>query len=606
MATCSACRSVYPDDVVTCPEHGGALLPDEAFSEQDAELQPGAMIGEYRVERLLGAGTFGDVYAGEHPLIGKRAAIKVLNRRFASDPTVVSRFIGEARAVNRIRHRNIIDIFSFGVVDGRHYFVMELLDGLTLGALIRREGRLSPGRAVPLLEGIADALDAAHAAGITHRDLKPENIFVATEKGGRWFPKLLDFGVAKLAGDALAHRTATGVAVGTPAYMSPEQVRGKGVDHRSDIYALGVIAHEMLTGALLFQAESMMDVMMMHLLDQPPRASSVCADLPPELDAPVLAMLAKHAQDRPPSAGAAVQALAEQVRRLGLEGLDGASASRPESSERAVSIGPRHISSDAATAAVGAVDSDAATAAVGALDPGSGGASGTLRSPGASGAAAARATQPMPPAAPRGADPAPGAAAAAEVGRTVALAPLSPPAEPARGPRAGRRGAWVLALLLLGGAVAVALAWPPAGGDAAAPPAAGPAAAVAAPPGAADPAAMAPGTAPGAAGKAPGAADPVGTAPGAADPAATALGAAATAPGAAGTPPGAAAASAGPLGLQPTPGAAAGGPAPPAPAAQKAGAASASAAGPGAPSSRPRKHHADLEKPAFESLVGAP
>ncbi|HTN92715.1 MAG TPA: protein kinase, partial [Sorangium sp.] len=98
--------------MATCPEHGGALLPDEAFSGDDLELQPGAMIGEYRVERMLGAGTFGDVYAGEHPLIGKRVAIKVLNRRFASDPTVVSRFVGEARAVNRIRHRNIIDIFS--------------------------------------------------------------------------------------------------------------------------------------------------------------------------------------------------------------------------------------------------------------------------------------------------------------------------------------------------------------------------------------------------------------------------------------------------------------------------------------------------------------
>ncbi|WP_437580724.1 serine/threonine-protein kinase [Sorangium sp. So ce887] len=564
MATCSACRSVYPDDVATCPEHGGALLPDEAFSEEDAELQPGAMIGEYRVERLLGAGTFGDVYAGEHPLIGKRVAIKVLNRRFASDPTVVSRFIGEARAVNRIRHRNIIDIFSFGVVDGRHYFVMELLDGLTLGALIRREGRLSPSRAVPLLEGIADALDAAHAAGITHRDLKPENVFVATEKGDRWFPKLLDFGVAKLAGDALAHRTATGVAVGTPAYMSPEQVRGKGVDPRSDIYALGVIAHEMLTGALLFEADSMMDVMMMHLLNEPPRASSVRADLPPELDAPVLAMLAKRAQDRPPSAGAAVQAFVEQVRRLGVEGLDGAGAARPGSSERAVSIGPRHISADAATAVVGAVD------------PGSGGASGTLRSPGASGAAAAGATQPMLPAAPRDAEPAPGTVAAAEIGRTVALAPL---AGPVRAPRAGARGAGVLALLLLGGAVAVALAWPRAGGDAAVPPAAAPAAATAAP---------------GAAGMAPGAA---GTASGAAG---TPPSAASTAPGAAGTPPGPAGASAASSG----PRTAAGGQALSAPSAGKAGAAS--AAGPGAPSSRPRKHHADLEKPAFDSLVGAP
>ncbi|XXX81533.1 serine/threonine-protein kinase [Sorangium sp. So ce134] len=542
---------------------------------------PGAVIGEYRVDRLLGAGTFGDVYAGEHPLIGKRVAIKVLNQRFASDPTVVSRFVGEARAVNRIRHRNIIDIFSFGVVDGRHYFVMELLDGLTLGALIRREGRLAPGRAVPLLEGIADALDAAHAAGITHRDLKPENIFVAIEKSGRQFPKLLDFGVAKLAGDALAHRTATGVAVGTPAYMSPEQVRGKGVDHRSDIYALGVIAYEMLTGSLLFQAESMMDVMMMHVLNEPPRASSVCADVPPELDAPLLAMLAKRAQDRPPSAGAAVQALAEQVRRLGLDGLDGAGAPRPESGGRVVSIGPKHVSSDAATAPVG----EAA--------PGGDGAAGTLRSPGASGgaaagasgagasgAAAAGATQPMLPAEPGGAETAapsdaaaaPATAAAIEVGRTVALAPL---AGPAPAPRRSARGAGLFALLLLGGAVAVALAWPRAGGDAVAPPAVAPTSAAAAQPVAAEPASAAPGAA--------------GTGPGAA-------GAASGAAGPAGAAPGDAAASASPLGSE----------AAPAPAAARTGAASASAAGTGARSIRPRKHHADLEKPAFGSLVGAP
>ncbi|WP_437626860.1 serine/threonine-protein kinase [Sorangium sp. So ce1151] len=571
MATCSVCRVAYPDNVATCPEHGGALLPDEAFSGDDLELQPGAMIGEYRVERMLGAGTFGDVYAGEHPLIGKRVAIKVLNRRFASDPTVVSRFVGEARAVNRIRHRNIIDIFSFGVIDERHYFVMELLDGLTLGALIRRERRLSPGRAASLLEGIADALDAAHAAGITHRDLKPENIFVATEKGGRYFPKLLDFGVAKLADEALAHKTATGVAVGTPAYMSPEQVRGKSVDHRADVYALGVIAHEMLTGTLLFEADSAMDVMMMHLLNEPPRASSVCADLPPELDAPVLAMLAKRAQERPPSAGAAVQALVEQVRKLGLEGLDGAGASRLRSGERAVSIGPRHISADAATAAVAVDAAIAAVAPEAEAEPERAGASGTLRSPGASGSGAAGRTEPMLRAAPGDAGLAPDAAGPVEIGRTVALAPLpdAPLAAPARAPATVARRAGVLAVLLLGGAVAVALAWPRAGGDAVAPPDAAPAA-------------MAPGGA--------------ATAPGGA---ATAPGGAATGPGAAGMPPGEAEA----------PGeasAAASGSAQAAPAAAKVSATSAPAAGSGARPSRPRKHHADLEKPAFDSLVGAP
>jgi serine/threonine-protein kinase len=579
MATCPACRSVYPQDVATCPEHGDALLPDEAFLEEDAQLAPGTMLGEYRVERLLGAGTFGDVYAGEHPLIGKRVAIKVLNRRFASDPTVVSRFVGEARAVNRIRHRNIIDIFSFGVVDGRHYFVMELLDGLTLGALIRREGRLSPGRAVPILEGIADALDAAHAAGITHRDLKPENIFVAIEKGGRYFPKLLDFGVAKLADEALAHKTATGVAVGTPAYMSPEQVRGKGVDHRSDIYALGVIAHEVLTGTLVFQGESMMDVMMMHLLHPPPRASEVCADLPPELDAPVTAMLAKRAEDRPPSAGAAVQAFVEQVRKLGLEGLDSAGAARPRSSARVVSVGSQDVSSEAATDVVDALDPEEGSGADGggasrSGASGNGGSSGTLRSPGESGAVAVGRTQPMPP----------GSVAPAEIGRTVAFAP---PTEPARAPRAEARRAGVLAALLLGGAVAGAIAWLRPGGDAASTRDAAPAAATGAPLGAAD-ATGGPSSTQGPLGAPLAGAGATGVPSGAADPS--------------GAPPVAGAA---PLGPQAAPSAAADGPAPPAPAAGPASAASTSAPS-GVRGTRPRKHHTDLEKPAFDSLRGAP
>ncbi|WP_437900393.1 serine/threonine-protein kinase [Sorangium sp. So ce124] len=589
MATCPACRSVYPEDVATCPEHGDALLPDEAFSEEDAQLPPGAMLGEYRVERLLGAGTFGDVYAGEQPLIGKRVAIKVLNRRFASDPTVVSRFVGEARAVNRIRHRNIIDIFSFGVVDGRHYFVMELLDGLTLGALIRREGRLSPGRAVSILEGIADALDAAHAAGITHRDLKPENIFVAIEKGGRYFPKLLDFGVAKLADEALAHKTATGVAVGTPAYMSPEQVRGKGVDHRSDIYALGVIAHEVLTGTLVFQGESMMEVMMMHLLQEPPRASEVCADLPPELDAPVTAMLAKRAEDRPPSAGAAVQAFVEQVRKLGLEGLDGAGASRPRSSARVVSVGSQDVSSEAATAVVDALDPEGSGAAGGGASrsgaSGNGGSSGTLRSPGGSGAVAVGRTQPM----------APGSVAPAEVGRTVALAPLAEPArtaafaplpEAVQAPRTRARRAGVLAVLVLGGAMAGAIAWLRPGGEGASTRDAAPTAATGAPPGAAE-VTGAPSSAVGPLGAPLAGAGATGAPSGAAEPS--------------GAPPVAGAAP----GLQAAPGAAADGSAPPAPAAGAASAAPTTASS-GVRASRPRKLHTDLEKPAFDSFRGAP
>jgi len=298
-------------------------------ADRAGALEPGTMVGEYRVDRALGAGAFGAVYAGEQPLIGKKVAIKVLHRELSSDPEVVSRFVAEARAVNRIRHRNIIDIFSFGQIDGQHYFVMELLDGLTLQELLDREGRLGVARALPILRGIADGLDAAHEAGVTHRDLKPENVFLAAQKDGSYFPKLLDFGVAKLVTEDRAHRTGTGIAIGTPRYMAPEQTRGKNVDHRADVYALGVVIHEALTGRPPFDGTSVMDVLIKHATDPPPPMSSVRADLPPELDAPVLAMLAKRANARPSSAGGAVAALVEVARSLGLDREEAPGAPAP-------------------------------------------------------------------------------------------------------------------------------------------------------------------------------------------------------------------------------------------------------------------------------------
>src|SRR5262249_52669990 len=208
-------------------------------------------VGEYRTESKLGEGGFGGVYNAVHPLIGKSAAIKVLNRQYSSNPQMVSRFIAEAKAVNQIRHRNIIDIFSFGQLDdGRQYYVMEYLDGEPLDALLDRHGKLALVEALPILRGIARALDAAHAKGVAHRDLKAENVFLATDSdGGGVWPKLLDFGIAKLMApeDGVKHKTRTGTPVGTPYYMSPEQCRGRDVDHRTDIYAFGVLAYLMLT-----------------------------------------------------------------------------------------------------------------------------------------------------------------------------------------------------------------------------------------------------------------------------------------------------------------------------------------------------------------------
>jgi eukaryotic-like serine/threonine-protein kinase len=286
--------------------------PDDVF-------EAGSLVGEHCIERKLGSGAFGDVYAAVHRETGERVAVKILARRAARQPDLVARFVAEVKAANRIRQRNIIQVSSFGVhaETRRNYFVMELLDGQTLREHMRLAGRLSLDAALPILRQIADGLDAAHAVGVTHRDLKPDNVFVARAEDGARLVKILDFGIAKLSGDEAANRTRSGVVLGTPRYMSPEQARGRKASHQADVYALGVIVHEMLTGQAPFSGPAL-DVLIQHATDAPPRASSVCADVPPELDAPILAMLAKRPENRPATAGAAIAALAAAPRREGV------------------------------------------------------------------------------------------------------------------------------------------------------------------------------------------------------------------------------------------------------------------------------------------------
>ena len=287
----------------------------------DSDLVAGQQVGEYVIESKLGEGGFGTVFRASHPLIGKLAAVKVLSRRYSADEEIVSRFVSEARAVNQIRHRNIIDIFSFGQLDdGRCYYVMELLEGEPLDAYIDDTGGMPLGEALPVLRAIGRALDAAHVNGIAHRDLKPENVFLAREPDGTAFPKLLDFGIAKLLGDAgmtSMHRTRTGSPIGTPYYMSPEQCRGEAVDHRTDIYSFGCLAYQLLTGSLPFEGENHLEVLMKQTSEEPVPASVRAADnpalppLPPEIDAAIAWMMKKAASERPPNLAAAVHALEE-------------------------------------------------------------------------------------------------------------------------------------------------------------------------------------------------------------------------------------------------------------------------------------------------------
>ncbi len=323
MATCPVCRKRYPDDVTTCEEDGEHLLPNEAFTGVDIDLSAGQVVGEYRIEGKLGEGGFGVVYKAVHPLIGKAAAIKVLNRQYSANPQMVSRFISEARAVNQIRHRNIIDIFAFGSLeDGRQYFIMELLEGMPLDKYLEGKGRLSVEETVAILRPVARALDAAHANGIAHRDLKPENIFLGFDDEGVPFPKLLDFGIAKLlAPDATAggqSKTRTGTPMGTPYYMSPEQCRGKNVDQRTDVYSFGIMLHQVLAGRLPFEGEDIMDLLIKQSTAPAPPLSSMAPDLSPALDAPILAMLEKDPEKRPASVGGAMESFIAAARSTGI------------------------------------------------------------------------------------------------------------------------------------------------------------------------------------------------------------------------------------------------------------------------------------------------
>jgi len=262
-------------------------------------LAEGVALGEYRIESKIGEGGMGTVYAAIHPVIGKRVAVKVLKRAFCEELRTVERFVDEARAVNRIQHPNIVDIFAFGEMpDGRLYMVMELLEGEPLRARMER-GRPAFPDALAIIESLARALAAAHEQGIIHRDIKPENVYLLDAPGEPPRVKLLDFGLAKLIRDPQMSLTATGEMIGTPQYISPEQARGSAVDGRADIYSLGCVAFELVTGRPPFLATSAMEVVAKHLMEDPEPPSRYARALPRALDATIFAMLDKDPARRP-------------------------------------------------------------------------------------------------------------------------------------------------------------------------------------------------------------------------------------------------------------------------------------------------------------------
>jgi serine/threonine-protein kinase len=292
MRMCPRCAEQFPGTQRYCPNEGAILVEEIDLS------RIGTCVGNYQLHAIIGRGGMGTVYSGEHVYIHKKVAVKVLHARFAGYEDAVHRFLAEARAASSIQHPNIVDVTDFGPMpDGGVYFVMEYLEGTSLEDCIEKDEFLPLHRALNITNQICLALAAAHEKRIVHRDLKPENIMLIRKPGRRDvirtmpdgggagggagyvteredeydFVKILDFGIAKVhTPDQAVPQTLHGTIFGTPEYMSPEAARGEDVDHRADIYAVGVILFDMLTGRPPFEAESAAEVLAMQINQAPP------------------------------------------------------------------------------------------------------------------------------------------------------------------------------------------------------------------------------------------------------------------------------------------------------------------------------------------------
>jgi tRNA A-37 threonylcarbamoyl transferase component Bud32 len=319
------------------------MLPDDSTlptpPHGDDELIAGTVVGSWRVERELGRGGMGTVYAVRHVDIGKAAALKVVHRDMLGESFEASDVLTEARAVNAFSHPNVVDIFESGMmVDGRPFLVMERLRGRTLGDR-HAESRVPALEAIDYLIPVCDALAAAHAAGIVHRDIKLDNIFLSEDRGtkpgvrGTTIVKLVDWGVASITDPG--GRSGDSLTIGTPRYVAPEQIKGEGVTAASDIYALGVVAYELFLEEPPFNATTTAELLLAHVNDAPPAPKDVWPRIPAKLDALLMSMLAKDPADRP--SAVQVADTLHEVRSELRQALTAASAIRV----RARTAGPR-------------------------------------------------------------------------------------------------------------------------------------------------------------------------------------------------------------------------------------------------------------------------
>jgi serine/threonine protein kinase/ketosteroid isomerase-like protein len=307
MKICPICRRCYEDTDTKCAEADGSIL---------VPSRPGSRVidDKYRLDRLLGRGGMGAVYAALHVELERPTAIKLLLPDLVSDEQALERFKREARAAARLNHPNVAGTYDFGTLPGgESYIVMELVEGETLSERLAAAGTLPFGEAVLIARQVADGVESAHEGGIVHRDLKPANIIISRDHRGTALVKVLDFGIAKLKETSttggMASLTTAGSIMGTPRYMSPEQCSDSKVDARSDIYSLGVILYEMLAGRPPFEAPSAMALALKQIQEPPPPLSEARPGVPDALERLVMWALAKNPADRPQTAAEFSRAL---------------------------------------------------------------------------------------------------------------------------------------------------------------------------------------------------------------------------------------------------------------------------------------------------------
>jgi serine/threonine protein kinase len=295
---CPVCGTEYADDIRFCQRDGQTLKS----ANPSGDLVGQVIADRYHVTKKLGEGGMGAVYLAEHVKMGRKSAIKVMSSSMSQDPDAVSRFNREANNASRIQHPNICAIYDFGETsDGLIYLAMEFIEGASLNDILKKSGPMTLQRATSILRQTAEALHVAHTAGIVHRDLKPDNIMIA-QQAGKDLVKVVDFGIAKaVGGDESGQKvTKTGLVVGTPEYMSPEQLSGDKLDGRSDLYSLALVYYRMITGTLPFVAETSQETMIKRLTDEPMPLHQALptGNFPPALQAAMDRGLARYAGER--------------------------------------------------------------------------------------------------------------------------------------------------------------------------------------------------------------------------------------------------------------------------------------------------------------------